>query len=373
MAHCMYFNLCIVICILVMSWVNYKFLDLESVNNKINTCIQSKQLTNNGKYVIELQSTLKKIFNINDDKEILMVCNGANGIDAIVGGVNIYYGRKLKWIVQAFTFPCSHQGLLMDSEIVDIDNDLMGPSLHILEEKINEFDCLLITNCFGATVSINDYVDFCKKHNKLLFFDNAASPLTYYNDINHLNHGNGCLVSLHHTKPIGFGEGGFIVFDKLYADAFKKAICFGYTNLDRNNYSEYAGNHKMSEIACIYVSEYLKNVPQIFTHHTKTIVYFLKELEKINNGSVSLFRNHAKYEESLLSTIPVIFDKKADIDIFLKHKIEAKKYYYPLDWKCKNSVNLYERIICLPLNIDINQEMIDLYIHIISFIINNES
>lgn len=353
-----------------MSWVNYKNIDLDSINNKINECLKSKQFTNNGKYVAELEVLLKKIFSIDEDKDIVMVCNGGNGIDAIVGGINIHFGKRLRWLVQAFTFPCSKQGLLIDSEIVDL-GDLMGPSMDELEQRVNNFDCILITNCFGCTVSIDDYINFCKKHNKLLFFDNAASPLTYYKGKNHLNYGNGCMVSLHHTKPIGFGEGGFVVFDKIFNESFRKAICFGYTNKDRNNYSEYAGNHKMSEISCIYISEYLKNVPNIFSHHTKIFKYFMEELEKINvNQKVSIFKNYSKYDESLMSTIPLLFDKKINIDIFQKNKIEAKKYYYPLDLKCMKSVDIYDRIICLPLNMDIDNKMIDLYINIINFIIN---
>jgi dTDP-4-amino-4,6-dideoxygalactose transaminase len=39
---------------------------------------------------------------------------------------------------------------------------------------------------------------------------------------NHLNYDNGCMVSLHHTKPIGFGEGGLIVFDNKYKESWKK-------------------------------------------------------------------------------------------------------------------------------------------------------
>ena len=44
-------------------------------------------------------------------------------------------------------------------------------------------------------------------------------------------------------------------------------------------------------------------------------------------------------------------------------KIEAKKYYYPLN-DAVNSNKLFDNIICLPLNLDITCENIDLYIKI---------
>ena len=56
-----------------------------------------------------------------------------------------------------------------------------------LLEKINEYDGIVVTNCFGTCTNINLYENFCKKNNKLLIFDNAASPLTYYENKNHLN------------------------------------------------------------------------------------------------------------------------------------------------------------------------------------------
>lgn len=356
-------------------WVCKKEIDLNSINEKINVCINSKHFTNNSRYVRELEISLKNIFAIDDHKEVIMVNNGANGINAIVGGVNIHhnvhYKNRLKWITQAFTFPCSKQGHLIDSDIVDL-GEFMGPSLDELEKKINDFDCLFITNCFGCCVSIDDYIIFCNKYNKLLFFDNAASPLTYYKGKNHLNYGNGCVISLHHTKPVGFGEGGFIVCDKSFSESFRRAICFGYTNVDRNNYSEYAGNYKMSEISCIYAMEYLKNVPKIFEHHTRMFVYFMSELDKLDKSNkLKLYKNYAEYKDSLMSTIPLIFNEPIDgiVDIFIGYNIEAKKYYYPLDIKCTNSTDIYNKIICLPLNMDINYDVIDLYIQIISKLI----
>jgi dTDP-4-amino-4,6-dideoxygalactose transaminase len=63
----------------------------------------------------------------------------------------------------------------------------------------------------------------------------------------------------------------------------------------------------------------------------------------------------------------VIFDKKVSIDNFFHNKIEAKKYYYPLEYeKHQNSRKLFDNIICLPLNYDVNNDIIDKYISIIS-------
>lgn len=347
----------------MISWVSKKDVNIENINEKILECIQSKQFTNNGKNVIELQKTIKKIFKIDDSKEVLLTCNGAMGLNALVSGFNIHYNKKLKWVVQAFTFPCSIQGNLIDSKIFDID-DNMGPDIKRLENEKDSYDGIVITNCFGASVNIELYEKFCKENNKILIFDNAAASFTYYKNKNHLNYGNGCMISLHHTKPIGFGEGGFIIFDKEFLDVMSKSICFGFTSTDRYNYNIHANNYKMSEIACIYIAEYLKKLELIFNHHTTLIKYFKTKMIEFDNR-VELYKNYSNYDESLMATIPILFKKEINLSLFIENHIDAKKYYFPLDKDCKNSVKIFKNIICLPLNTDITFEIIDLYIDLI--------
>ena len=349
----------------MIKWVPHKNINIEETTKKITDCIKSKHLTNNGKNVIELQKNIKQIFKLDENKEVLLTCNGAMGINALIGGLNIFYNKKIKWAVLSFTFPCSIQGLLFDSIILDLD-DNMGPSIIELNKRKDEYDGIIITNCFGTSTNIELYENFCKEHNKLLLFDNAASSFTLYKNKNHLNYGIGSMVSLHHTKPIGFGEGGFIVFDKIFLDAMEKSICFGFTNFNRYNYELYASNYKMSEIACIYISDYLKNLDNIYIHHSKLMCYFIEKMNKNNlNKKVKLFTNYSKYEYSLMATIPLIFENPISIDFFVENNIEAKKYYYPLDLTCTYSDKLFKNIICLPLTTDTTLEIIDFYVEVI--------
>jgi dTDP-4-amino-4,6-dideoxygalactose transaminase len=353
-------------------WVATKKLDLDKLNEKINGCFKTNHFTNNGINVIETQNKIKKLFKINENKEVLLVCNGAMGLNALVGAYNMLYDKKLRWAVQAFTFPCSVQGNLENSLIIDIDEN-MGPNISTLMEKKDEYDGIVITNCFGCSSNIQLYETFCKNNNKILLFDNAASPITYYNAENHLNYGDGSIISLHHTKPIGFGEGGFIVFNKNMIEYTERTICFGFTKENRNNFNVYANNYKMSEVACIYISEYLNNVDIIYSHHTKIIKYFIEQLQKYNlNHKVALFKNYSNYNESLMSCIPIIFENVMDINIFINIGIEAKKYYFPLNSSSENSINIFNKIICLPLNLDINEEIIDIYISTIKNNLQNK-
>lgn len=346
----------------MITWVNKKNINLDLINIKLNNCIETKHLTNNGSNVLELKKNIHNIFKLDESKSVLMVCNGSMGINALISGLNIYYNKKLTWVVQSFTFPCSCQGPLIDSIILDIDEN-MGPDINKLEEIKDSYDGILITNCFGCLTNIELYEKFCKNNNKLLLFDNAAASYSLYNDKNHLNYGNGCMVSLHHTKPIGFGEGGFIVFDNKYLESMEKCICFGFTSTDRLNFDKNASNYKMSEISAIFINDYLNNLEYIYNHHTKITSYFIKKIKEHNlENKIKLFKSFSNYETSLLATIPIIFNNKVDIDIFIENGIEAKKYYFPLDNTCKISIDIFNKIVCLPLNMDITEEIIDKYI-----------
>jgi len=298
-------------------WVNEKKIDHNKIIDKIDKCIATRIFTNNGINVINLQDKIKEIFKIDNSKDLLMTCNGSMGINAIIGGLNTFFNKKLKFCVQSFTFPCSKQGPLQDSIVVDIDTEHFGPSITELNEYKDQYDGILVTNCFGCSTNIEVYENFCKNNNKLLIFDNAATPYTFYQNKNLLNKGSCCMVSLHHTKSIGFGEGGFIVFDKKYLDVMKKTICFGYTETNKSVYNVNASNYKMSEINAIYTYEYLLNLNKIYEHHISIIIYFIDQLKIKNlNNKVKLFKNFSNYNESLLSTIPLVFNKPQSVDFF---------------------------------------------------------
>ncbi|ARF12496.1 aminotransferase [Klosneuvirus KNV1] len=343
------------------SWVNHKTIDHYKIGNNINKCITSRQFTNGGQHVKKLQNKLKQILRLDDNKEVIMTCNGAMAINALIGCFCKMYNKQLKFAVQAFTFPCSRQGLLSDSIIIDIDEH-MGPDINILEQLKDQYDGVLITNCFGCSVNINLYEQFCRHNNKILLFDNASSPFTIYQGKNILNYGDGCIISLHHTKPIGFGEGGAIIINKKYKEEIEKIICFGYSPQDKYNYDIYASNYKMSEISAIYIDQWLDHFEKIKDKHKQLIKYFLNIMKDTN---IKLFQSYSNYEDQLMPMIPIISLNKMAMYIFTKNKIEVKKYYYPLDINCHKSMNLFDKIVCLPLHMDMKLSDLDRYKKII--------
>ncbi|QKF93565.1 3-amino-5-hydroxybenzoic acid synthase family protein [Fadolivirus algeromassiliense] len=350
-------------------WVGSKNINIDVINKQIKECIETNIFTNNGPNVQKLQDKLREILQIDDNKEILMTCNGACGLNAIVGGLNHYYQKDLKYITQSFTFPCANQSMLSESIVVDIDNT-MGPDINEIMKYIDNIDCIIVTNCFGCVTDIQKYIDLCNKYNKILIFDNAATPYTFYKGKNSINYASCSMISFHHTKQLGFSEGGAIIFDKKYDDVMRKIINFGFTQTNRTEYSKYASNYKMSELTSIYLNNYLENFENIYRHIQLMTKYFYNKLQEHNliNIVVNTFYGFENF--GLLGCIPIISKNETiTCKLFIDNNIEAKKYYYSLDPTCKVSKFIYDQIILLPCNTNTTYQNIDKYINII---INNK-
>ena len=85
-------------------------------------------------------------------------------------------------------------------------------------------------------------------------FDNAASPYSFWKGTNSCNLGVASYVSLHHTKPIGFGEGGLIIIDKKYEKYARASINFGL--MDDEPINDRGGNLKMSEVSAAAILQW---------------------------------------------------------------------------------------------------------------------
>jgi dTDP-4-amino-4,6-dideoxygalactose transaminase len=345
-----------------MEWVPNKDINIDLVNNLLTNCLTSKQFTNYGKNVQLLEDFLYNKLKIDESKSIIVVSNGSVALHILTTAINLYNNNNFKWATQSFTFPSSAQNSLSDVKILDIDLD-GGIDLIDVDEHI---DGLIVTNIFGNVVDIDKYVDFCIKNNKKLIFDNAATSYTFYKNTNCVNYGIGCTISLHHTKPFGFGEGGAIIVDKKYEDIIRGLICFGM-NLSNKHYLPQGNNSKMSEISAVYILQYLQdNFEYIIQIHQELYDYLKYLLEtKYLHLKCRLFPSfHNKIITS--ACFPLLFDNYNDnIRIkLLENKIFCRKYYHPLE-NTPNAVKIYNSILCIPCTKDMNKYDIDTILNLI--------
>jgi acetyltransferase EpsM len=361
-------------------WLNTKNIDWTKVKYYLEPAINSNQFTNFGYAVTLLENRCREYLKVTDDKAVIVVSSGAGALTAVGSVFNHIANRKLKYATQSYTFPCSAQTSMSNCQIVDID-EYGGPDINQIDDDV---DVLIVTNILGNIVDVNKYEKWARENNKLLIFDNAATSYTFYQNKNSINYGNASVVSLHHTKPIGFGEGGIIIIDKQYLNDVKKIINFGYDMIKKDQiFLSEGSNYKMSEISASYILQYFENFDKLVKIHQTHYEYFNSKLKTLPNNIIqndniyknNIIQNDNIYKNNIyknkVSLLPnastetpfvgcfcLLFPHKVELTDFPHTRFEIRKYYKPLNYSGK-ALDWWERIICYPCHSDMKISHLD--------------
>jgi len=321
------------------------FNNIEKILSKSTSL---NQFSNNGPAVSELELLLHKLLKIDSSKRVLCTSNGTHAVHALM----YFYNRK-KWAIPSFNFPSAAISNSFDVDILDIN--LNDGGIESRGNLLDKYDGFILTNLFGTYVDIAFWESFCTKNNKILIFDNASCPLSVINKKNICNFGNASFGSLHHTKPLGFGEGGFIVVDSKDYLELKRVLNFGF-NKERK-YSRGSSNFKMSDVSAAFI---IDNIEQYnIKKHIQNQEYIVNNLKKFSKVKVFNYKPGTVY-----GNLPIIYNKDINISDFDNFDIEVHKYYRPLK-SLKNSNNLYSRIINFPLHHNLSTDNLNYIVNVI--------
>jgi dTDP-4-amino-4,6-dideoxygalactose transaminase len=335
-----------------MSWVTHKKTDFDNVKEILEESYRTNHFTNYGPVAKRIEKFFFEKLELSEEKAVIVTNNGAHALHALTEGIKLFLNKELTFTTQDFTFPSALQGPLNKSHVVDVDSTFQFD----LNQLRKDSDGIIVTNLFGTCCDIKKFVDYSKNNNKILIFDNATCPYTYYESININNYGNGTIISLHHTKPIGFGEGGLIVVDKQFEESIRSILNFGYKNTGVRVWNPKGNNYKISDIGAAFILDYQSHVPSIREHSNLLFNYVRVKLEGCDK--IKFFPNYSS--SSLLSCIPLVYNGNAYLKIRLLNDkgYEARQYYPPLVGLV-NSTYLFSKIICLPCNLSISIEIMN--------------
>lgn len=317
-----------------MKFILEKTLDIHKFSQYLVNAQQTNQFTNGGFAVTLLEKRARDMLKISADKSVIATSSGASAIQAIMA--SIYHMHNCKdFQSQDFTFPCNFNSPFGKAEAIDIDEHQ--------QIKVNDFrpeSTVIVTNCFGHLQNIDKILERAEDLDCIPVFDNAACPYSFWYGSNSLNYGVASYVSLHHTKPIGFGEGGLIIIDKEYDSLARSMINFGkhYTG-----FRKFGINGKMSELSAAGILQWwdsfdIEELAEVFRFNYK------KQLINYSSG-YNVFTNYAKEHEFFPNCLPLI-----KLDVFAPDidDPEVRRYYDP--WLgLPNSNALYNRIQCVPI------------------------
>lgn len=345
----------------MISWVPKKEVNVTLVNELLSLSASKNQYTNGGPVVSLLEKKIHELLKIDDSKSVVCVSNGTVALWAAVAAIELSECMDLQFCTQSFTFPASAQGYLENVIIVDIDS---GGGLDLTKVDPTKCNGIIVTNVFGNVVDIGKYEDWCKSHRKVLIFDNAATAYTFYAGKNSCNYGNASTISFHHTKPIGFGEGGAIIIDSKYERPLRNIINFGIDNTSPiGKWHRKGGNYKMSDLQAAYILQYLERFNELVEAADRLYSYFLNKIKNVRE--ITLFPNYSDNTPYVSCITIFVSDSISVIKSLLEKGIYCRKYYNPLE-NTQNAINMYNRIVCISFTIDMTTSDIDRIVDIIT-------
>jgi dTDP-4-amino-4,6-dideoxygalactose transaminase len=342
------------------TWVPKKKINHDRVQELLQESIATNHFTNGSPVVALLEQKTRELLKIDPSKAVVCVSNGTVALWAAVAAIELYHAKDLQFCTQSFTFPASAQGYLDTASIVDIDKD---GGIDI--DAINPETCdgIIVTNIFGNIVDISKYETWCALNNKFLIFDNAATANTFYKGKNSCNYGNAATLSFHHTKPIGFGEGGCIIIDAKYERSLRNILNFGIDNTSpTGKWHRKGGNYKMSDLQAAYIVQYLDSFDMIVEKTTHLYSYFLERISQ--NPAIATFPNFSDGVPFISCICIIVKNSKTIMEQLLANTIYCRKYYNPLI-PSPIATKIYDNIVCISCTVDMTKGDIDKIVNII--------
>ena len=318
-------------------FIQPKTFSQDSFNYYLQKAIETNHFTNYGWAVRKLEERAKDLLKIDDTKAVIATNNGTTAASAIIDAVRRKSENTKKRVcTQDFTFATNSIGSASGSLVVDLNNSCM---IDHSNDFINEAaDIVIITNCFGHVGDLEQLETILK--DKVIVYDNAASPYSFYKGKNCLNYGTASFVSLHHTKPLGFGEGGLVVIDKEYEDLVRAAVNFGMID---GVFNEYGGNYKMSEISAAGILQWWDSIGSFENLASKYRDSYFKLRYELRTLSGD-FWPHFGDDNFFPNCLPFIHENPTNIEKL--NDREVKKYYRPLRG-FPIAQFIYDRISCI--------------------------
>lgn len=328
----------------MIKFVGNKDPDIKRLEELLQESSLTNQYTNDGPVKHTLERRLEEILCLPPTKRAVCFNNGTSALHALM-----FYCEKTRgpqhWVTPAFTFPSAVVGGAFKVEILDID-----PATYTLpmdESLLEEYGGVILTNLFGSYVDLTAWENFCKKTNKILIFDNASSPLSTCEGSNICNFGDYAFSSLHHTKLLGFGEGGFAVVP---ANQYKDVNAINNFGFDNNRkYDKRSSNFKMPDTAAAFILSHLE---------TFSLEDHLQVQDRIQQASGLTSKLFNWKPGTVYGNLPLVLPSPVSVESFKESNVEVKKYYMPL-LDLPASQKLYAHILNLPLHGKLTAKEVD--------------
>jgi len=245
------------------------------------------------------------------------------------------------WLVSAFGFRSTIIGPFADARIVDCDTGGVLSIEEVTRLDPSTFGGIVVTNPFGLCSDFSGPLRLARCLEKPLILDNAAG----FDSIDRSDHASvlECL-SLHHTKPFGFGEGGCLIVDAELETRARAAINLGYGQFTTES-ARYCGNGKLSEPAAAFILSRLES-------ENSWVPSYRTELMRLSRLASQLdipqLQEPPHPSTSVYGQLALLADCDVTSDELSSNVVTLRKYYPPLSANAPIANAIYRRIVNLP-------------------------
>jgi dTDP-4-amino-4,6-dideoxygalactose transaminase len=337
-----------------------------------STILESGKITNNGRYVKQLESDLSSNLGTSN---CLAVSNGTIALHLAVRAL----GKIGEIITTPFSCVASTSAIIWEGctpVFCDIDKDTFCIDSDLIEAKITSNTiAILAVHVYGTSCNIEAIEAIAKKHKLKVIYDGAQAFGTKYNKSSVFNLGDISTLSLHAYKIVSTIEGGAI-FCK---EEETKELLFKIRYFGKNceNFEETLGmNAKMNEFNAAYGLLSLKQAKEELKIRKKIAERYYDELNSIANLKL---QSHPSNIEPNYSYFPIICPSEKSLEelerIAKAKNIILRRYFYPAinsiayiganDQETPISTSYAKRTLCLPIHSKLSNEDLTKIIHVI--------
>jgi dTDP-4-amino-4,6-dideoxygalactose transaminase len=315
----------------------------------------------------------KKCFEDLDPERTVLVSSGTSAIELALKSLELPIGSKV--LTSCFTFPATIEAIInvgLSPIICDVDKSSWLLTPEIAEQHISQLNIAAVVPVaiFGIPVCSESWSKFTTTTGIPVVIDAAAALINQTIKENIIY-----AFSLHATKPLGIGEGGFVVSpSKNQTLLIKKLSNFGFEQ-DRS-ISQIGTNAKLSEYHCAVGIAQLDRLDKTTQKRRQIFDHYLNAL----NETKLPLTLQAGIDQHIPSNLYVVIESNTAEEVtkaLLDKNIETRRLYYPLIHKhpafaniivagnglLSNAEKLSERGLALPFHMHLSNKEINIIVN----------
>ena len=322
---------------------------------------RTRQLTNNGRYVQQLEEQLKKIWQV---ENVVIMANGTLPLMCLLSSIE----KGSVVVTTPFSFVATTSAIVTEGHkpvFVDLEKDSLNINMGQMRTLVAERNpgAIMFTHTYGISSNFDEYERLSEIAGVPLFLD-ASHCFNFGAETGSLlSRGAASTVSFHATKIFSTVEGGALVTnDKNLAEYARRWRNFG---IQEGDITQIGVNAKMSELHALYGLVNLKRVEKDLSRRKKLQAKYETYYTRINLGF---------FHSPNASYIPVYFESTKILESVIARLkstgIFPRRYFFPslnllykeLDFEyqsCPNAESLASRILCLPIGDDVDAKVLE--------------